>query len=160
MGRPSKFVGEQLKHVESLIRKHGCKLTAAILAAPLKRFGKPNRLGQLRDGNLFPDPVSVSQPCLGHVAAAAGIALKRGRKNFVVGKKREQYVSRLVRDFGSVRAVEILAGNERDVKLFPNPVSVSTTHLQHIAKRCGVELGRGRVPPKSEAVRGRRKVAA
>lgn len=151
MGRPAKFDGAKLKHVVSLLKQYGPKVTRKILAAPLKSFGKPHKFGSLRDGGLFPAPEKVSLVTLGKIAVANSITLKRGRKNPIVGKSREKYVARLVRDFGSPRAVEILANGERDKKLFPNPVKVSTTHLQHIAANHGVKLHRGRVPLKAAA---------
>lgn len=146
MARPARFVGKQLKHVQSLIKQYGLKGTLNILAAPLKAFGKPHKLGSLRDATIFPNPESVSMPTLGGIAEDMGLDLKRGRKNPIVGKAREKYVARLVRDYGSLDCVAMLSGDDRDKKLFPEPVSVSPPTVQKIARRHGVELHKGRVP--------------
>lgn len=151
MARQPKFTGKCLQHVVSLLRQYGPTVTRKILAAPVKAFGKPHKLGCKRDAKLFPQPVSVCMPTLCTIAATAEIEFKRGRKNPIVGKAREQYVARLVRDHGSPRAVEILANGERDKRLFPEPVAVSAPTLQHIAKRYGVKLHRGRRPLKAAA---------
>lgn len=144
MARPRKFEGERLNHVVSLLRNHGASDTRKILAKPAKRFGKPTGVEKFRNLELFPDPVSVSLLCLLAIAEVHNIKFVRGRKSPFKTQKQRRYVAKLVRKNGAMATVDILANDERDKSLFPEPIKVSVPHVCQIAHDNGVKLKRGR----------------
>lgn len=149
MGRPNKFQGSQLKHVVSLLREHGPTETRKILAAPLmrvvgrgsKKREEPHPLGSLRSAKLFPEPVKVSMPTLGKIAAENELEFQRGKANpldIVKNASRvKAHAVSLVKQHGAVQAAEILA-------VEPNGVTVCAATLRKLAKDAGLTLVRGR----------------
>lgn len=146
MARSARFEGVRLAHVVVLLAKYGIKMTRDILAAPLTQFGKPHKVGSLRDKKLFPEPESVSMPCLWAIGVKHEVQLSRGRKDITKGlsKKQRQYVGRLVKNFGVVQACKTLKDSSRDKGIFPSPLSITPPTASKIAKSVGVELTRGR----------------
>ena len=71
-GRPPVYKGNQLRHIVSLIRKHGLTGAKRVLNdeadAPAER-----------NTNLVPEPLGISMPTLGKFAKEAGIVLTKGR---------------------------------------------------------------------------------
>jgi hypothetical protein len=74
-GRPVACNAKQRRHVASLVRQHTASKTREILAAE-----KGTELAELRNANLFPEPVTLSVPTLAKYAKQGGVELKRGRR--------------------------------------------------------------------------------
>ena len=139
MARPPKFQGESLKAVKDLLRKHGLSQTRDILAAD-----ESSELASLRDQQVFPKPVSVCLPTLCRISGNAGMSFKRGRVNPIRTAHQKRYVISLVKQFGALKTCEILAGEDRNVRLFPEPVSVTPPTVAKVAREGGITLTRGR----------------
>ena len=161
MSRSARFEGVRLAHVVVLLAKYGITMTRNILAAPVVQFGKPHKLGGLRNAKLFPEPESVSLPCLQNIGVQHDVSLARGRKDILatLSKKQCQYVGRLVKNLGVVKACEILADSSRDKKIFPSPMTITPPTASKIAKSVGVTLTRGRRTLKKVTKKATKKAA-
>lgn len=74
LGRPSVYVGNVKRHIQTLIRKHGLTGARARLNASSR-----SKLAKDRSLKLVPSPLGISMPTLGKLAEEAAIVLHRGR---------------------------------------------------------------------------------
>lgn len=138
-GRPARFTGKKLRHVESLLRQHGPTRAREIIGAK-----KRSKDAKLRSAILFPKGESVSMPTLGKIGSEAGIEFQRGRVNPITTKSQRQAVCTLVQEYGAVEAATMLmTGNGGDV-FKGEEISVCPATLRTIATEEGGELKRGR----------------
>jgi hypothetical protein len=87
-GRPVALNSKQARHVATLVRQHKGTGAQAILAA------KDGDLAELRNKNLFPEPMVLSLPTICKAARANGLELKRGRPALSEGEKAEAAAAR------------------------------------------------------------------
>ena len=92
-GRPPLYTGQRLKHIETLVKRHGASGTMAILQAdnrpevyetdPGKDYlAEQTELIALRSVHLFPvdGACKITMPTILTIAKNAGITLQRGRR--------------------------------------------------------------------------------
>jgi transposase len=87
-GRPALLNAKQARHVASLVRNHTGVGAVAILAAT------DGELAELRNKNLFPEPISLSLPTVTKAARANGVELKRGRPTLSDAEKADAKAAR------------------------------------------------------------------
>ena len=137
-GRPPRFTGKKLRHVESLLRQHGPTRTREIIGA------EKGEDVELRNAIYFPEAESVSMPTLGKIGYEAGIEFQRGRVNPISTKAQRKTVCTLVRKHGAVEAATLLMNGEGGAAFKGEEVSVCPATLRAIASEEGVKLKRGR----------------
>lgn len=138
-GRPARFTGNRLRHVESLLRQHGPTRARQIIGAR-----KGTKAAKLRSETLFPKGETVSMPTLGKIATTAGIEFQRGRISQIQTASQRKAAAAMVQEHGLGVAVEMLANGESGTAFNGERISVSSATLSAIAAEAGVELKRGR----------------
>ena len=138
-GRPARFAGKKLRHVESLLRQHGLTSVRKIIGA---RNG--TKAAKLRNATHFPKGEQVSMPTLGKIASEAGIEFQRGRVSQIQTASQRKAAAAMVQEHGLGVTIEMLANGEGGVAFKGEKVTVCAATLSAIATEDGVELKRGR----------------
>jgi hypothetical protein len=103
-----------------------------------------NPLAELRNKEIFPEPMSVSMPTLCKIGKNAGLEFQRGRENPITDAKNASKLTRhavsLVKQLGASAAVDALK---------QEGIMVCAATLRTLAKDKGVKLVRG--PRKAKA---------